>query len=32
MWDVFSEENIPVDIQNITHIQRITGNQNLIKF
>lgn len=30
--DVCSEENIPVDIQKITPIQRITGSQYCIKF
>jgi len=29
--NVFSEENVSVDIQKIKHIQRITGNQYLMK-
>jgi len=30
--NVFSEENVSVDIQKIKHIQSITGSQYLVKF
>jgi hypothetical protein len=30
--DVFWGENIPVDIQKIKHIQKITGSQYLVTF
>jgi len=30
--EVFSDENVSVDIQNIKHIQIMTGNQYLTNF